>query len=77
MLKNSGRPSPQAEWYKLYMTAVAEQDPSKIWRRIREAENAIYSLFPNLAETSDLIYDQQLIEDALASLRALEITSVR
>jgi hypothetical protein len=59
------------------MTAVAEQDPSKIWRRIREAESAIYCLFPNLAETLDLIYDQQLIEDALASLRALEITSVR
>ncbi len=47
MLKRSEPLSSQAEWYKLYMNAVAEQDPSRIWRRVRAAEDAIYSLFSN------------------------------
>jgi hypothetical protein len=46
MIENSWRASFQADWRKVYMAAVSETDPKEVYVRIREAENAIYSLFP-------------------------------
>jgi len=77
MLEKSERASFQADWQKVYMAAVSETDPKKVCVRIREAENAIYSLFPNITDTSDLIHEHEIVANALSRLRTLENISVR
>jgi hypothetical protein len=77
MLEKSERTSFQADWQKVYMAAVSETDLKKAYARIREAENAIYSLFPDITDTSDLIREHEIVANALSRLRALEKISVR
>jgi hypothetical protein len=66
-----------AEWYRLYLAAIAETDSSRIRARIQDAEAAMFLQVESLAEDSDLNGERDKIAKAFASLRALERTSLR
>ncbi len=62
----------QTDWTRIYRAALLECDLAKLPIRIREAETAIFTRIPDLAEDSDSCHERELISDALFGLRTLQ-----
>jgi hypothetical protein len=75
-MMNSMSPSasfPIASWRELYKAALFETDRHQLPRRILEAEKAIVARGRELfGSTTDTIEEDQLLDDALYALRALQ-----
>jgi hypothetical protein len=66
-------PSSMVHWRELYIAALFETDKSQIPTRIATAEKAIIARARELfAAGSDTIEEDQALDDALYSLRALQ-----
>ena len=64
---------PSSAWRELYTAALFEADRNKILDRIDEAEKAIIARARELfGSTTDMIEEDQALDDALYALRALK-----
>jgi hypothetical protein len=66
-------PSKVRSWRELYTAALFETDKNRIPTRIADAEKAIVARARELfAAASDMIEEDQALDDALYALRALQ-----
>ena len=60
------------EWQNEYQAALVELDAGKLKGRVEAAEAVIYKRLQQISRSSDHQTERQVIQDALASLRALK-----
>ena len=68
-------PSPEIlypTWQHEYQAALVELDREKLSQRVEAAEAAIFKRLQQISQNSDHHTERNVIEDALASLRALK-----
>jgi hypothetical protein len=59
-------------WQREYESALIECDPAKLFRRVAEAEAAIFNRLQALSESHDRQVERETIQDAITALRVIK-----